>query len=52
MDIENLWQKFISDGRIETYLMYKNEQKLKEKTENDNKSVYNRRTDYKGTADR
>ena len=52
MQVDELWQNFLMDGRIETYLIYKKEQKLKEQTENDNKSVYNRRTDYTGTANR
>ena len=52
MEKENLWQKFLCDGKVETYLMYKNQQKLKEMAKNDNQSVYNRRTDYTGTANR
>ena len=52
MNKEILWQNFLADGSVYSYLRYKSIENLKDNAQNDNKSVYNRGTGYQGTTNR
>lgn len=47
--MDEYWQKFVSDGKVESYLNYKEHSKTQDYTENGTNTGYNRRTDNKGT---
>ena len=48
MVYDKLWEKFLSDGKIESYLSYKQNQNKQESAVNGAKSTNDRLFDYKG----
>ncbi len=49
MFYDEYWNKFISDGKIESYLSYKQHLNTQDSYKNDTNTVYDRRSDNKGT---
>ena len=49
MSIDKYWDKFISDGKIESYLNYKQHLTSQDSFRNDTNGVYDRRTDNQRT---
>ncbi len=52
MAYDEYWNKFINDGKIESYLNYKEHLKTQGSVTDGTNSVYNRRTDNTGTTNR
>ena len=48
MCADKYWEKFVTDGKIESYLDYVNHIKSQE-SNNDTNAIYDRRTDNQGT---
>ncbi|MEE0929075.1 MAG: hypothetical protein UIG59_07775 [Acutalibacteraceae bacterium] len=47
--IDEYWNKFISDGKIDSYLEYKEHLKAQGSVDSGTNTVYDRRPDYSGT---
>lgn len=48
MNPDEYWNKFISDGKVESYLNYKEHLKTQDSVIDGNNAVYNRRPDNQG----
>lgn len=47
--MDEYWEKFLKDGKVESYLNYKDHLKSQDSAANGANTVYNRRSDNQGT---